>query len=132
MTASQPMIPAHVVKVGQQALEKLIGPVDGVRVALLSTPDGFEIASLRTNSELQLNRLSAMAGSLMAMARAVGREINHAGCKRLTFETDSGVVVFQSVMSEFPCILCMVLDTNAILGRVLWAAAEVGAEMNKP
>ena len=124
MTASQPMIPAEIVKAGQQALDKLIGPVDGVRVALLSTPDGFEIASLRTNSELQLNRLSAMA-------RAVGREINHAGCKRLTFETDSGVVVFQSVASEFPCILCMVLDTSAVLGRVLWAAAEVGTEMNK-
>ena len=73
MTASQPLIPAQVVKAGQHALETFIGPVDGVRVALLSTPDGFEIASLRTNSELQLNRLSAMAGSLMAMARAVGR-----------------------------------------------------------
>ena len=49
----------------------------------------------------------------------------------LTFETDSGVVVFQMVTSEFPCILCMVLDTSAVLGRVLWAAAEVGTEMNK-
>ena len=73
MTASQPLIPAQVVKAGQHALETFIGPVDGVRVALLSTPDGFEITALRTNSELQLNRLSAMAGSLMAMARAVGR-----------------------------------------------------------
>ena len=46
------MIPAQVVTAGQQALEKLIGSVDGVRVALLSTPDGFEIASLRTNLPL--------------------------------------------------------------------------------
>ena len=125
------VIPADVVQTGHEILQRIVAPVDGVRIALLCTPDGFEITALRIRSELPTERLSAMAGSLMAMARAVGREINHAGCKRLTFETDSGVVVFQMVTSEFPCILCMVLDTSAVLGRVLWAAAEVGTEMNK-
>ena len=131
MKTTPPSIPADVVEVAKDILNRTVAPVEGIQVALLCTPDGFEITALRLNSELPTERLSAMAGSLMAMARAVGREINHAGCKRLTFETDSGVVVFQMVTSEFPCILCMVLDTSAVLGRVLWAAAEVGTEMNK-
>ena len=119
------VIPAHVVTAGQEILSRIVEPVEGVRIALLCTPDGFEITAMRFRSELPTERLSAMAGSLMAMAKAVANEIGHSDCKRLTFETESGTVVFQAVGGSFPAVLCLVVDQNALLGRALWAAAEV-------
>ena len=113
----------------KQALDSYAAPIDGLQMALLTTPDGFEIASLRNRSDLQVNRLAAMASSLMAMARAVGREIHYVGCRRLTFETDSGVAIFQAIGGGFPCILCLVLDSEAVLGRALWAAGEVAQQL---
>lgn len=125
--SSAPPIAAEVIDAAQRLLARVIAPVEGVRLALLCTPDGFEITALRQQSELPTERLSAMASSLMAMAKAVVAEIGHDSCKRLTFETGMGTVVFQAVEGAVPCVLCLVLDQKAVLGRALWAAAEVGA-----
>ena len=109
----------------KQALDSYAAPIDGLQMALLTTPDGFEIASLRNRSDLQVNRLAAMASSLMAMGRAVGREIQVSNCNRLTFEAEGNVVVFQAIGGDFPCILCLVLRPGAVLGRALWSAGEI-------
>ena len=119
------VIPTHAIEAGQEILTRVVAPVPGVHIALLCTPDGFEITALRIRSELPTERLSAMAGSLMAMAKAVANEISHKDCRRLTFETESGTVVFQAVNGSFPAVLCLVVDQNALLGRALWAAGEV-------
>ena len=113
----------------RQALQRHAAPVDGLQLALLSTPDGFEIACLRIRSELQPNRLSAMASSLMAMASAVGREVQSPSCKRLTFDAEGSTVIFQSVDGRVPCILCLVLGPTAVLGYALWAAGELARDM---
>ena len=124
-----PALPKAVVQAGRHALEHIAKPVDGLQAALLTTPDGFEIASLSLRTDLQPQRVAAMASSLMAMARAVGREVQFTGCKRLTFETDIGVVIFQAIEGEFPCILCLILDNKALLGRAIWAASEIAQAM---
>ncbi|WP_027015730.1 roadblock/LC7 domain-containing protein [Comamonas composti] len=126
-----PSIPARLIEAGKAELARVIAPLEGVHVALLCTPDGFEIASLRVSSDLSMERLSAMAGSLIAMAMAVATEIGHRSCRRLTFETELGTVVFQSVGGHPAAILCMVLDKSALLGRALWAAGEVVAGLQK-
>ncbi len=124
-TSSPPNISTDIVQSAKDILNRVVAPVDGIQLALLCTPDGFEITALRLNSELPTERLSAMAGSLMAMAKAVATEIGHKACKRLTFETELGTVVFQAVTGSFPAILCLVVDKNGLLGRALWAAGEV-------
>ena len=125
MKTKPPSIPAEVIEAAKDSLTQVVAPVDGIQVALLCTPDGFEITALRLNSELPTERLSAMAGSLMAMAKAVASEIGHKACKRLTFETELGTVVFQAVTGDFPAILCLVVGKDGLLGRALWAASEV-------
>ncbi|PIF92091.1 hypothetical protein CLU86_3031 [Acidovorax sp. 62] len=125
MKPSHPSIPASLVTSAKQALDSYAAPIDGLQMALLTTPDGFEIASLRNRSDLQVNRLAAMASSLMAMGRAVGREIQVSNCNRLTFEAEGNVVVFQAIGGDFPCILCLVLRPGAVLGRALWSAGEI-------
>lgn len=122
-------VPAAWTQTSTDVLNQVVRPVEGIDTALLCTPDGFEIACLRLGSELSMERLAAMAGSLMAMARAVAAEIGHQSCRRLTFETGTGTVLFQAVGGRHPAILCMVIDENALLGRALWAAGEVAARL---
>ncbi|CAN7729953.1 roadblock/LC7 domain-containing protein [Acidovorax sp. LjRoot118] len=131
MKSSSPLISEALAQTAQRALDTHAAPISGLQLALLATPDGFEIACLRNRSDLQANRLSAMASSLMAMARAVGREIQSPQCKRLTFEAEGSTVVFQSIDAPVPCILCLVLGSDALLGRALWAAGEVVQEMSR-
>ncbi len=108
MKSSSPLISEALAQTAQRALDTHAAPISGLQLALLATPDGFEIACLRNRSDLQANRLSAMASSLMAMARAVGREIQSPQCKRLTFEAEGSTVVFQSSMRRCPasCAWC--------------------------
>jgi predicted regulator of Ras-like GTPase activity (Roadblock/LC7/MglB family) len=118
-----------VIEAGKEVLHRVVAPLEGVHIALLCTPDGFEITSLRVRSELPTERLSAMAGSLMAMARAVATEIGHKSCRRLTFETELGTVLFQAVARPPPARRGRVGDQSAPRGRALWAAGEVAAEL---
>ena len=129
MKSNVPLISDALVRTAQRALETHAAPITGLQLALLATPDGFEIACLRNRSELQTNRLSAMASSLMAMARAVGREIQSPHCKRLTFEAEGNTVIFQSIDAPVPCILCLVVGADAVLGRALWAVGKVMQDM---
>ncbi|CAB5698339.1 Uncharacterised protein [Delftia tsuruhatensis] len=128
-TPTLPQISSSVIEAGRDVLNRVVAPLDGVHIALLCTLDGFEITALRVKSELPTERLSAMAGSLMAMAKAVATEIGHKSCRRLTFETELGTVLFQAVGGSQPAILCMVMDQSALLGRALWAAGEVAADL---
>lgn len=132
MKTSLPIVPEALAQAGQRALERHAAPVNGLQLALLVTPDGFEIACLGNRADLQTSRLSAMASSLMAMGRAVGREIQSPSCKRLTFEAQGNTVIFQAIDAPVPCILCMVLGGEAVLGRALWAAAGLVQEMSSP
>ena len=125
------IIPADIAARGVQALEQAVAPVNGVQRALLLSEDGFEIASWQSPDAqpMQSRSLAAMASSLMAMAAAVGREIDFRNCRRLTFEADGGTVTLQAIQADFPSILCLVLGAEAVLGRSLWAGAEVAQLM---
>ncbi|WP_250439575.1 roadblock/LC7 domain-containing protein [Delftia tsuruhatensis] len=129
MKNNLPLVSQALTETAQRALDTHAAPITGLQLALLATPDGFEIACLRNRSELQTNRLSAMASSLMAMARAVGREIQSPHCKRLTFEAEGSTVIFQSIDAPVPCILCLVVGADAVLGRALWAVGKVMQDM---
>lgn len=132
MKSSLPIVSETLARAGQRALDQHAAPVNGLQLALLVTPDGFEIACVRQRGDLQSSRLSAMASSLMAMGRAVAREIQSPACKRLVFEAQGSTVIFQSIDAPVPCILCLVLGSEAILGRALWAAGEVVQAMSRP
>ena len=125
------IIPPEIAARGAQALAQAVAPVNGVQRALLLSEDGFEIANWQSPDAqpMQSRSLAAMASSLMAMAAAVGREIDFRNCRRLTFEADGGSVTLQAIQAEFPCILCLVLGPEAVLGRSLWAGAEVAQLM---
>ena len=109
MSKASTVVPPLVAATGRQILKEVFEPFPEVQTALLSTPDGFVIATHGDLHNKDGSQMAAMAGSMMAMARAVSSEIGHNGSRRLTFETDDGTAIFQNVPSEFPCILCLVV-----------------------
>src|SRR5258708_36589253 len=106
-TPTLPRIPPSLIEAGSDVLHRVVAPLEGVHIALLCTPDGFEITSLRVRSELPTERLSAMAGSLMAMARAGAPEIGHKSCRRLTSATQRGTVPFHALARTHPALPCI-------------------------
>lgn len=131
MSRINPRCPPQVVEAAMAAFDEQSAKLPGLRVALLSTPDGFEIASRQAQGEQNSERLAAMTSSLMAMARAVGREVNYSGCNRLIFEAEHGVVIVQAVPATFPSLLCLVLDPDTVLGTALWSASAIVSTMCK-
>ena len=124
MTKPHFVVPASVAAQVQEILNSVIVRVDDVQSALVSTPDGFAVATYGVGAGSDPARIAAMASSMMAMARSVASELGHSGSRRLIFETDTGIAIFQNVPSAFPCILCLVLRKEGVLGRALWAMGE--------
>ena len=129
MSKASTVVPGTVAATGQQILKEVFGSFTEVQTALLATPDGFVIAAHGVPPNKDGAQMAAMASSMMAMARAVATEIGHSGSRRLTFETDDGTAIFQSVPSEFHCILCLVVRKDGVLGRALWAVGEASSQM---
>lgn len=123
------IVPGQVAAAGAQILQEVFASFDEIQTALLCTPDGFMIASHGVPPDRNGAQMAAMAGSMMAMARAVAAEIGHSGSRRLTFETDDGTAIFHSVDSQFPCILCTVVRKGGVLGRALWAVGEADSQL---
>lgn len=117
-------LPLSAVQSAQRALDTLAAPLPGMRAALVTTPDGFELASLPCN-DIDMGRLAAMTSALMAMARAVGSELAYPPCRRLVFDTPHGSVVMQPVGAKVPCHVCLVLGPEALLGGALWTLGQI-------
>lgn len=129
MSKASTVVPPLVAATGRQILQEVFAQFAEVQFALLSTPDGFVMASYGDMHNKDGSQMAAMAGSMMAMAHAVASEIGHKGSRRLTFETDDGTAIFQNVPSAYPCILCLVVRKEGVLGRALWAVAEASSQM---
>ena len=117
-------MPEGVVRRANEALDKWAAAMVGLEVALVATPDGFQVASLK-RTEINLVKLAAMTSSLIALTRAVGRELNFSACRRLILDTEMGTVVVQPVVAEFPTLICIVLNSQAVLGSALWTLGEI-------
>ena len=64
--------------------------------ATLASADGLTVASTLSNSQ-DADKISAMSGSLSALAGAMTREAGHAIPDRLILESDSGHIVSMNV-----------------------------------
>ncbi|VTU19133.1 Roadblock/LC7 domain protein [Variovorax sp. SRS16] len=97
-----------------------------VTTVVLATPDGFEVAAVHYQGEPRSAQFAAMAGSLIAVARAAGREVGHEGCDGLIVESPNGKLLIRPVGKGDGLLLCMVLAPGMLLGAALWAADEIG------
>lgn len=103
------------------ALTSMQPEITGV---LISTIDGFEIAS-KLLSDLSAAKLAAMTSSLLALSGAMCTETGSGTCRDLVIDADTGRVL----LMELPCrkqslVLAVLCTGKVTLGQVLWAVRD--------
>lgn len=97
----------------------------GISTVVMTTLDGQKIAIYDPEQKFNAIRLSAMTSSLVAIARSVGKEVDFEGCDRLMLETPTGKIIFRPVGNQYPYLLCVVVNRDAILGHTIWTVDKI-------
>lgn len=93
----------------------------GVLSATLASADGLTVASTLSDTQ-DADKLSAMSGSLSALAGAMTREAGHGAPERLILESGNGHIVSMNVpTSAGDLVLTVVTNQSSLLGKLLWS-----------
>ncbi|MES2611063.1 MAG: roadblock/LC7 domain-containing protein [Pseudomonadota bacterium] len=114
-------------------LAELLGELQrgtpGILSATLASADGFTVASTLSNSQ-DADRLSAMSGSLSALAGAMTREAGHSAPERLILESGSGHIVSMNVpVPSGDLVLTVVTNESSLLGKLLWSCRNTADQV---
>lgn len=108
----------------ESAIDTLMREIKGVKAVVISTEDGFELAS-RVENTAQVARLSAIASSLAALGAVACEESNLSRCDNVTIEAAHGhILMLQARHEEMTLIVSVVTGKDAIIGQVLYFAKQ--------
>ncbi len=112
-----------------QLLGELQRGTPGILSATLASADGFTVASTLSDSQ-DADRLSAMSGSLSALAGAMTREAGHSAPERLILESGSGHIVSMNVpVPSGDLVLTVVTNESSLLGKLLWSCRHTADQV---
>lgn len=89
---------------------------------LVSTADGFEIASLLTPGyELHVRKVSALTSSLLGISSAMLKEVGKGEQNAVFMESDDSMILFNriTVNSKMLCLMAVTSKEEAI-GQIFW------------
>lgn len=108
-----------------EILSRYTGSALPLTAAVIGTVDGILVAAPPAQPASRPAELAAMAGSLLAVATAAGREVGHSPAERLIIESGTGTLLVKPVGANADLVLCMALPRGTVLGKALWAADEI-------
>ena len=112
-----------------EQLDHFVRKSSNIRSAVLSTADGFTVASA-VRDDLSAQKLSAMSGSIYALAESVAREVSDDGCDTLTLESGSAKIVLFAIPDTQPAVILTVMTSQkALLGDLLYSARACGSDI---
>lgn len=113
----------------QTHAEALIKDVKGVRAVVISTADGFELASV-VQGATQTDRLSAMASSISALGDVMGKESGMGQSKALLLEATNGVMAVLHIRhATQPLTICVSASREAVVGQLLYGARALSTKL---
>jgi hypothetical protein len=122
---------AAVTEAARQQLESFVTGNPGTTLAVLTSGDGFEIAT-HPRGLSTVQRLAAMSSSLQALSEALVQESGLTRIRNLIIETDGGTVIVLGVGKVTPRLsLTVVASGDEVLGRLLWASRECCAALER-
>jgi predicted regulator of Ras-like GTPase activity (Roadblock/LC7/MglB family) len=102
------------------AVDTMMSEVRGVRASVVSTEDGFEVAS-RVENTAEVARLSAMASSMAALGAIAGEESKLGACRNVVIEATEGhIVMLQARRADVSLVLSIVAGPEAVMGQILY------------
>lgn len=115
----------------QKQLERFVSGNSDIRGGVVSTVDGFEVAS-SLDPTLSAAKLSAMTSSLLALSEAISRESALGVSRDMVIDAEMGRLLLMDVPSTGSRLLLTVLCDNAVtLGQVLWAVKAFRDELGR-
>lgn len=116
-------LPAHIRKIAQSEADRIMEDVEGVQAAVLSTVDGFDIAS-SIRPGFDASRIAALASSIAAIGDVVAKEAHLGLSKSVTVDTVSGVAMIFSVRRrDVGIVIIVVADKRALFGQIAYRMA---------
>jgi uncharacterized protein len=118
-------IPDHYRILAQEECKKLLGDHIGVHGVVVSSLDGFDVASAVTKM-LDPSRIAAMASSIAAIGFVVSQEASLGKSKSVTVNTEDGFVYITSIeIANQPYILNVIADNSAILAQIIYHCGDI-------
>ena len=109
----------------QPVLQQFADRVEGVRSVVLASVDGFALVQAGTTGNGE--RLAAMTSAMLALAAAVGHELQLGPLQTLMLEAGQGKVLMLALPAPHASLLLMAgCDQRSVIGQVLWNARECG------
>jgi predicted regulator of Ras-like GTPase activity (Roadblock/LC7/MglB family) len=124
-------LPPHLIKLAENALKGLMGQVQGAAAAVVSTADGFDIASRLENTS-DGAKLAAMASSITAICSVVGEESGVGAHESISIEFEKGYVVMIHVAhAAYPMILSVVAHKSAVLAQMVYFTKQAAQQLGE-
>ena len=114
----------EVMRAGAHHLEAFAATNTDVLLAVLTSGDGFEVASYPANLAMTV-KVAAMSSSMQALSEALTREAGLANNRSLIIETDSGTVLILGLAGTPRLSLAIVAKSGELLGKLLWASRHL-------
>jgi predicted regulator of Ras-like GTPase activity (Roadblock/LC7/MglB family) len=131
MTQSAQRFGSEVVRAATQHLEIFTNANPGVKLAVLTSSDGFEVASWPADQSTAM-RIAAMSSSMQALSEAIAREAGLSKPRSLILETDAGTVLVIGLTDTSPQMsLAIVAAGSELLGKVLWSSRNLCKTLEK-
>ena len=122
-------IPDYVKNAAQQECNNFVAEQTGALAAVISSADGFDIASAVTRS-LDPARIAAMASSIAAIGSVVSQETQLGTSKSVTVNTQDGVVYIANIeLQGVTYILNIIANSSAILAQIIYHCGEIGKRL---
>jgi uncharacterized protein len=110
-------------------LQTMFDNVKGIMAAVVSTADGFDVASI-VHNVAQVNRLAAMASSISALGDVVGHESGLGASRFVLIEAKEGfLVVIPANSEEMPMTLSVIAGRDAVVGQVVHYAKQTARQL---
>jgi uncharacterized protein len=104
----------------KNVVDHIMREVKGVKAVVISTEDGYEVASQVQNAA-QTSRLSAMASSFAALGALVGEESQVGSCNNVIVDASEGLIVIMQIPNPTLALtMCVVAGKDCVIGQVLY------------
>lgn len=105
--------------------------IKGIKGVVVSTEDGFELASHVENTA-QVARMSAMASSLAALGAMAGEESQLGACDSMVMQAAEGfIVIVQVRRADVTLILSIVTGRDAVMGQALYFGKQAAKQLEE-
>lgn len=115
----------------QTAVDRVMRDVPHVKACFVATEDGFEVAACIRN-DADIARLSAMAGSMAALAAIASEESRIGQAYNVVIQADEGhIVMVQARRADVSLVLSIIAGSGTLMGQLLYVSKQTARALEQ-